>query len=73
MSIVEKAGSTPALSAPAARVTRLDSTSLKVTQWRVIRSEWIKLRSVRSCDNAFHGGSVPECPAIDGISGPAGD
>ena len=48
MSIVEESGSSTAVSARPSRTTRLDSSSLKVTQWRVIRSEWIKLRSVRS-------------------------
>ena len=48
MSIIEESGATTSVSAQPARITRLDSSSLKVTQWRVIRSEWIKLRSVRS-------------------------
>lgn len=48
MSIIEESGTSTAVSAPPARITRLDSSSLKVTQWRVIRSEWIKLRTVRS-------------------------
>ena len=48
MSIIEESGSTTGASVQPARTTRLDSSSLKVTQWRVIRSEWIKLRSVRS-------------------------
>ena len=48
MSIIEESGATTSVPAQSARITRLDSSSLKVTQWRVIRSEWIKLRSVRS-------------------------
>jgi len=52
MSIIEESGATTSVSASVsaqpARITRLDSSSLKVTQWRVIHSEWIKLRSVRS-------------------------
>lgn len=48
MSIIEESGATTSVSAQPARITRLDSSSLEVTQWRVIRSEWIKLRSVRS-------------------------
>jgi ABC-type transport system involved in multi-copper enzyme maturation permease subunit len=54
MRVIEESGATTSTPAPApapvrpARTTRLDSVSLKVTQWRVIRSEWIKLRSVRS-------------------------
>ena len=48
MSIIEQSGATTSVPAQSARITRLDSSSLKVTQWRVIRSEWIKLRSVRS-------------------------
>ena len=48
MSVIEESGSTTGASVPSTRITRLDSSSLKVTQWRVIRSEWIKLRSVRS-------------------------
>ena len=48
MSIIEESGATTSVPAQSARITRLDSSSLKVSQWRVIRSEWIKLRSVRS-------------------------
>jgi len=48
MSIIEESGATTSVSPQPARITRLDSSSLKVTQWRVIHSEWIKLRSVRS-------------------------
>jgi len=48
MSVIEESGSTAAVPAQQVRVARLDGSSLKVTQWRVIRSEWIKLRSVRS-------------------------
>jgi len=48
MSVIEESGSTAAVPAHQVRVARLDGSSLKVTQWRVIRSEWIKLRSVRS-------------------------
>ena len=48
MSIIEESGASTSVSERPARSTRLDSSSLQVTQWRVIRSEWIKLRSVRS-------------------------